>query len=203
MYKILKRLFLCGLVILFCWSVSLLKDREMLNEGLIRFHVVAHSDSDADQKIKLQVRDAVLQSLQKDLQKISDIDEARKYLQENLPKIQAIANETLHTLGFNGSSVVSFCKEQFDVRHYDTFSLPAGIYDSLRIVIGAGEGKNWWCVSFPSLCLPATAAEFQDVAASAGFSLPLTETLAGNGHYKIRFFFLDALGKLENNLFEE
>ena len=98
---------------------------------------------------------------------------------------------------------VTLCKEVFDIRHYDTFSLPAGVYHSLRIIIGEGQGKNWWCVSFPSLCLPATTAGFSDTAVSAGFSAPLVKSLSGNENYEIHFFFLNQLGKLENILFQE
>ena len=202
MLKILRRLFICAFVTVLCWGVFLLSDRKALNDELIRFHVVANSDREEDQAIKLQVRDAVLSSIQEDLQKISDIEAAKAYLLENLPKIQSVAVRTLESLGYEGGAVVSLCKEAFDVRHYDTFSLPAGVYHSLRIVIGEGKGRNWWCVSFPTLCVPATAAAFEDAAVSSGFSNRLSEALSGNSDYKIRFFLLDKLGELENILFQ-
>ena len=203
MKKIIKRVIICGLFTALCWCACLIADRHKLNEGLIRFHVVAHSDSDADQEIKYLIRDVVLKSIQDDLMKISDIDRAKEYLQENLPKIQALVDQTLNELNFQGGSYVSLCKESFDVRHYDTFSLPAGIYESLRIVIGDGLGKNWWCVSFPTLCVPATSFGFEKAAVSAGFSQPLVQTLSGNEDYEIRFYFLNELGKLENIFFRE
>ena len=192
---------ICALVVVLCWSAFLIADRRKLRDGLIRFHVVAHSDSEQDQAIKLHVRDAVLNSLQEDLRKIADIHQAKQYLQENLPKIQSLADQTLKDLGFAGDSSVTLCKEAFDIRHYDTFSLPAGVYDSLRIVIGDGMGQNWWCVSFPTLCVPATTSGFVDTAVSAGFSEPLAQTLSGDEDYEVRFFFLNQLGKLENILF--
>lgn len=178
-------------------------DRKTLNEELIRFHVVAHSDSEEDQSIKLLVRDAVLASMHDDLQKAADVDEAKAFLRENLPKIQAIANETLRKIGFDGEAVVTLCKEAFNTRYYDTFTLPAGIYESLRISIGEGEGKNWWCVAFPALCIPATTDGFEDAAVSAGFSETLSDTLTGDHRYEIRFYFLDAIGKLENIFCQE
>ena len=201
MKKSIKRMMLCGLMASLVWGMTLMAYRQKLNDGLIRFHVVANSDREEDQAIKLQVRDAVLESIQTDLRKIADIAEAKKYLQENLPKLQRLLDQTLEELGFAGSSSISLCKERFDIRHYDTFSLPAGVYDSLRIVIGEGLGKNWWCVSFPTLCMPATSSGFQDTAVSAGFSEPLVQTLSGNEDYEIRFFFLNQLGKLENIIF--
>ena len=90
--------------------------------------------------------------------------------------------------------------EEFATRYYDTFTLPAGIYEALRITIGEGEGQNWWCVVFPTLCVGATVEEFEETAHCAGFSDGLTGALTGEDGYEVRFFFLDALGKLENFL---
>lgn len=183
------------------WCGALLADRQTLNTELIRLHVVANSDSEQDQALKLRVRDAVTESLKQDLQQLTDVDAARAYLQENLPKIQQIADQTLEAAGCDARTVVTLCKEAFDTREYDTFSLPAGIYEALRIVIGEGEGHNWWCVVFPGLCVPATSDGFEAKAAGAGFADRLTDTLTGEDGYEIRFFFLDCLGKLENGLF--
>ncbi len=203
MYKLGKRLLICTIITAICWAVLLVRDRQQLNENLIRFHVVANSDSEADQSIKLQVRDAVLKSIQKDLKAIRDIDLAKQYLTENLPKIQSIANTTLSNLGLEQQAVVSFCKEAFDVRHYDTFSLPAGVYDSLRIVIGEGKGRNWWCVAFPVLCLPATTEEFEAVAVDSGLTESLADTISDRNHHQIRFFLLEQLGNLQNIAFAD
>lgn len=201
MKKLLKRVGICFLLAALVWCAALLADRERLNEELIRLHVVANSDSAEDQNIKLQVRDAVTQSLGSDLAKLADAEEAKAYLQENLPRIQAVANEVLEAAGYDGEVVVTLCKETFDTRYYDTFTLPAGVYEALRITIGEGAGHNWWCVVFPSLCLPATTEGFEEAAVGAGFSDTLTDTLTGED-YEIRFYLLDALGKLENIFFE-
>jgi len=203
MMKIWKRVLICCIIAGISWTVGLLKDRNTLKEGLIRFHVVANSDSKEDQSIKYKVRDAVLCSIQSDLAEIRDVEKAKAYLQENLPKIRILVDQTLQELDFKGGSKVTLSKESFCLRRYDTFSLPAGVYESLRIVIGEGAGKNWWCVSFPTLCLPETGSGFKDTAVSAGFSQPLTDTLVGNGEYKIRFYVLNQLGKLENIFFGE
>ena len=148
--------------------------------------------------VKLQVRDAVICAVQQDLQNLTDMEQAKVYLEENLPKIEAVANEVLQMAGFTDTVQVRLCVEEFATRVYDTFTLPGGLYESLRIIIGEGQGQNWWCVVFPSLCLPATAEGFEDVACGAGFSDTLTETL--EGQHEIRFFFLDALGAVENFL---
>ena len=201
MRKLMKRVGICLILAALVWCGTLLSDRQKLNEDLIRLHVVANSDSQADQEIKLRVRDAVVSSLQSDLAKVADVEEAKAYLRENLAKIQQIANDVLEKAGFDGEAVVTLCREAFDTRYYDTFTLPAGIYESLRITIGEGSGHNWWCVVFPTLCLPATTEGFADTAAGAGFSDSLTGALTGETEYQVRFFLLDALGKLEAQFF--
>ena len=202
MKKMIRRIIVCCLIATSCWTYFLMADRQKLQDELIRFHVVAHSDSEKDQSVKYLIRDAVLESIQTDLQKISDVQEAKNYLHDNLPNIQKLVNKTLDDLGIQEDARVSLGKEPFEIRHYDTFTLPAGVYESLRIVIGEGNGKNWWCVSFPSLCIPATTSGFSDVATSAGLSVSLVQTLSGNEDYSIRFFFLNQLGKLENIFFK-
>lgn len=181
------------------WTVGLVRDRAFLNRELIRLHVVANSDSDEDQAVKLRVRDAVLDSIRSDLKMVGDINQAKAYLRENLPKIQAAANRTLEAAGVDAQAVVTLEKEAFDIRRYDTFSLPAGVYESLRIVIGEGAGKNWWCVAFPELCLGAVGTDFCETAQAAGMSQNLTESLTQED-CSIRFFLLDALGQLETKL---
>ena len=198
MRKLWKQVLLCALISAFFWGAALFSDRKALNEGLIRFHVVANSDSEQDQAVKLRVRDAVLESIQEDLKQVGNIDQARDYLQENLPKIQSVAEQTLQSLGVDAGAVVSLTKEAFDTREYDTFRLPAGIYEALRITIGEGEGKNWWCVVFPTLCVGATAEDFEEIAAGSGFPESLTETLRQQDGYEVRFYLLDLLGNLEN-----
>ena len=197
MKRVLKRLFLCLILAVLLWTIGIISDRRQLNTGLIRFHVVANSDDAADQNIKLKVRDAVMNSMQADLRNITDMEAAKEYLRENLPKIETVANDTLQAIGVDQKVVVTLCREAFDIRNYDTFTLPSGVYDSLRIIIGRGEGQNWWCVAFPTLCMPATTEDFASVAADAGLSASLVNTLSGDKTSQIRFFFLDCLGRME------
>jgi len=172
------------------------KDKKALQENLIRLHVVANSDSQEDQSIKLQVKDAVVSYLQPLVEGVGDKEQAIEIVANNLSFIRQVANSVLTELGEAGDAVVTLDKEAFDTRQYDTFSLPAGIYDSLRIQIGEGQGKNWWCVVFPSLCLPATSDGFQDTAVSSGFSKELGNTLSSGRN--LRFYILDCFGKIEN-----
>jgi len=203
MRKLWKRVGICAALSALIWCGGLLLDRKTLNQELIRFHVVANSDSEVDQKVKLRVRDAVLQSLEQELRSMKDVDAARTYLQENLPQIKETADRVLELAGFDEKTLVSLCEETFDTRYYDTFSLPAGVYQALRITIGEGNGQNWWCVAFPSLCFAAVSEEFEVTAVSAGFSEELAKTLSGKEPRQLRFFMLDVLGTLENRLFSK
>lgn len=200
MKKMIKCVFVCALLTGLVWCGTVIADRERLNEELIRLHVVANSDTSEDQELKLLVRDAVITSLRQALADVQDTQHAKEYLKENLPKLQELANKTLDAAGSTQRAVVTLCREGFPTRQYDTFSLPAGVYEALRITIGEGEGKNWWCVVFPSLCLPRTSQGFTDTAAGAGFPEALSGALSGEEPYQIRFYLLDKLGELEKIL---
>lgn len=200
MKKMVKCVFACALLAAFVWCGTVIADRQRLNEELIRLHVVANSDRVEDQELKLLVRDAIITSLRQALADVRDTEQAKEYLQENLPKLQELANKTLDAAGSAQQAVVTLCREGFPTRQYDTFSLPAGIYEALRVTIGDGAGKNWWCVVFPSLCVPQTSQGFSDTAAGAGFPDALSGALTGEEPYQIRFYLLDKLGELEKFL---
>ena len=198
MRKILKFCGFCCLLAALLWFGSVIADRQSLNEDIVRLHVVANSDSEEDQALKLQVRDAVTAKLQAVMGALPDAQQAKEWIQANLEELESFVNQFLSDVGSADTAKVTFQKEAFDTRKYDTFSLPAGVYESLRITIGNGEGKNWWCVVFPMLCAPATTEGFADAAAGSGFPDSLTGALEDDGGYEIRFFFLDCLGRIEN-----
>ena len=195
MGKKLKRIGILALLVALVWTGGLLADKERLRQEILRLHVVAASDSGADQEVKLRVRDAVLASLRQGLSDLTDVEQAKAYVQQMLPKIENAANLVLAEAGFSDTVQVSLTEWEFPEREYDTFSLPAGVYNALRVVIGEGEGQNWWCVVFPELCMGATSEEFREMSS---FSDSLNDTLTGQ--YEIRFWMLDKLGQLENFL---
>lgn len=196
MKKILKLVVFLVVLVCIVDAAGLIADRQTLKNNLVRLHVVAQSNSEEDQRVKLEVRDAVLKALEKPMAEITDISKAKDYIQTHLPAIEQAANDTLKALGVQQRAVVTFLKEKFPVREYDSFTLPSGVYESLRITIGDGEGRNWWCVVFPKLCV--SAASVEDTAAGAGFSEPLTDAITQKQGYRIRFLLLDILGKIEN-----
>lgn len=196
-----KTVLICTLIAGLLWGAGIIAQRRQLSDGVIRLHVVAHSDSPEDQTIKLHVRDAVTGFLREAMDGSKDKEQAKAHLQQVIPEIEALANKTLEEQGCGDKAVVSLKREEFGTREYDTFTMPAGVYDSLRIVIGEGEGKNWWCVVFPELCVPATTRGFGEKAVECGYSDSLTAALTGEKGYEVRFFLLDCIGKLENFFF--
>ncbi len=196
MFKLLK-LVLVGALILGAYRIgTVARDSQILHDEIIRLHVVANSDTQEDQELKLQVRDAVVAYLGDALEKVSTKADAREFLEEHLDDIADIANRAIALAGFSDKVKVTLIEEEFDTREYDSFSLPAGVYDSLRIVIGEGSGKNWWCVVFPSFCLPKES--FEAEAAGSGFSDGLTGTLQKEQGYEVRFWVLDCIGRIKN-----
>lgn len=126
-----------------------------VSEGLVRLHVIAASDDATEQAIKLDVRDAVLSYLEPKLDSAADIAGAEALIEANLDGIAAAAESAAQ-----GREVsVTLGEEYYPTREYDTFSLPAGRYQSLRVTLGEGAGHNWWCVVFPPLCLTAAESE--------------------------------------------
>ncbi|WP_432406862.1 stage II sporulation protein R [Wukongibacter sp. M2B1] len=127
------------------------KNRESFKENLIRFHVIANSDASFDQALKLKVRDKILKEMGKRFE-TDDILIAKEIIKENTDYIEKIAIEEINRNGFNYSVKVALEEHEFPTKNYGSITLPAGDYEALRVVIGNGEGKNWWCVLFPPLC---------------------------------------------------
>ena len=180
---------------------ALQAQQQRMSEKIIRLHVVANSDSSADQAVKLHVRDAVLAAARQALQGAGDPQQA---IAQALPQLEAAANAALAAQGSRETARVSFRRELFPTRDYDTFSLPSGVYRSLRVTIGAGGGHNWWCVIFPSLCVPATADGFVQAAEAGGFTRAEIGlmTQADEG-YVLKFRSLELLQALKKALFGE
>ena len=133
--------------------------QEGLSDRLVRLHVIAHSDSAADQAEKLRVRDAVLAYLKPKLESAETISDARAVLRTEQDGIRAAAQAVTQE-----PVTVTFTREHYPTRDYGSFALPAGSYPSLRVILGSGQGHNWWCVVFPPLC---TAEAVENTAAEA------------------------------------
>lgn len=121
-------------------------------EKLIRFHVIANSDSEEDQNLKLKVRDAVISYLQPKLQTSESIEESEKIIIDEYENLNKISENIILENGYNYDVKVGIEYSNFPAKQYSSVVLPAGEYKALKIVIGEGTGKNWWCVMFPPLC---------------------------------------------------
>lgn len=141
-----------------------------LRGNVLRLHIIANSDSEADQAVKLAVRDRILKETSKIFGEGTTLAEAEKLAVENLGKITKCANSVLAENGFGYTAESELGNSYFETREYETFTLPAGNYRSLIVKLGNGEGKNWWCVVFPAVCLPAAApdAELSDSTTETG-----------------------------------
>ncbi len=129
---------------------------ETMTDKFVRVHILADSDSDTAQRIKLNVRDRVLEAAKPYLSGVSTKEKAMNTIYNILPKLRAVADKALSDNGAGYCASVSLKKEYFDKRVYDGFTLPAGIYDSLVIKLGRGAGKNWWCLCYPDVCVSAS-----------------------------------------------
>ncbi len=130
--------------------------------SLLRLHVLANSDSEADQALKLKVRDKLLTYADTLFAECSTEDEALSVAADHLQTLQQVATEEVRAQGYSYPVTVTVGKAYFDTRVYPEFTLPAGEYDALRVMIGKAEGKNWWCVLFPPVCLPAAQANISE-----------------------------------------
>ena len=148
------------------WALNTQRD---LADRVVRLHVLANSDSEEDQALKLLVRDAVLERTTEILEQSEDRESAEALLRESLPELETIAEETVRANGYSYAVTAELEDTSFPTKEYDGFSLPAGEYLALRILIGEGAGQNWWCVVFPPLCT-AASADVPETALAAGFT---------------------------------
>lgn len=140
------------------------KNCDSLSEKVLRLHVLANSDSEADQQLKLKVRDAILQESDRLFQQSDSKEAAMAQMATHLSDVEQVAERTLWKNGCDLPVTAALKKVKFNTRTYGNITLPAGDYDALQVEIGAAKGKNWWCVLFPSLCVPSsTNVQMEDV----------------------------------------
>ena len=179
-------------------SILPIHSESLIYDEVLRLHVIANSDSDADQKLKLLVRDAILEETQKILKNAKSREEAEKIISEHSALLENIALETVRKNRFDYSVALELGKEKYPTKNYESCAFPSGEYLSLRIKIGEASGENWWCVLFPPLCL--SAATDKDAFTSVGITDSqyqiITET--DNPKYKIRFKLLESFEQLIN-----
>lgn len=152
---------LIGLVITLGVSsvTGFMQDCAELRQEVLRIHILADSDREADQAVKLQVRDAVLEAINQDFSGDGTLEGTIACLEGEMGRIEETANEVLAEAGMPYQAKAELTEMYFTTREYErngsTFSMPAGRYQALRITLGSGEGHNWWCVAYPPMCIDA------------------------------------------------
>lgn len=131
---------------------------------ILRLHVIADSDSEYDQALKMEVRDAIIGSLRESLQNAKSLEEAKSIIHAELGNIEAVADDVLAGKA-QYTAHAELGMAEFPTKGYGDLVLPAGEYEALRVVLGSGEGKNWWCVLFPSLCFVDAVGDVNDAMA--------------------------------------
>lgn len=152
----MKRVFILLLalaLVVSCTACQSSTEKSTKEEKPFRLHIIANSDSEQDQDVKLKVRDAILANTLEQAKDIQTKDEMKAYVQSHLPQMEEIAQEVLEQNGFSYGAKAMVGTYDFPDKTYGEVTYPAGKYEALRIVLGEGEGQNWWCVIFPPLCL--------------------------------------------------
>ncbi len=182
------------------WGMASLGRQQALADRVVRLHVLANSDSDADQALKLKVRDKIVAQATDILQQTHSRPEAEQALTAALPELQTLAEQEIQAEGYTYPVTASLEQTEFPTREYDDFTLPAGEYLALRVVIGAGEGHNWWCVVFPPLCT-AAETDLAQTAMAAGLSDDDVKLMTEDGSgYVLKFKSIELWESLKEHL---
>ena len=171
-----------------------------IRDDVIRLHIIANSDSEYDQQLKLKVRDAILEQCPSIFDGTVTPEDAKEKIEPKTEYMAKIAESIIKENGYDYDVKVTLETEYFDTRVYNnTVTLPAGKYLALRIVIGEGAGKNWWCVMFPSLCLPA-AEETDTKKLDNVFNDNQKHIILQGEKYEIRFKIIEYAEIIKNYL---
>ena len=177
-------------------AVMPIQGEEGIYDNVVRLHILAASDNEEDQRLKLAVRDALLAEYGEELNCPSEAD-AEERIKALMPDIEELTRKTLADNNSSASVTVAFTDEVYPARTYGDLCFPAGTYHSLRILIGEGEGKNWWCVLFPPLCVGAATEEAilpeVEERPPSGLTESQWRLVSQSGEYEIRFRLLEML----------
>ncbi len=175
-------------------TVSFAAKCDTVRDDVVRLHILANSDSQADQSVKLLVRDALLESGNEIFSGTVTVQQAKRCLEKNAYKLIATAEKVLKENGFDYGASVTLTTEYFPTREYENFTLPAGEYLAVRVLLGEGKGHNWWCVMFPPLCLPAASekTELETVFGVDGAAIVKTQA-----KYEIRFKIVEIIERIK------
>lgn len=186
------------LSIIFCAVITMCgfsKECENVRGDVFRLHILANSDSREDQELKLKVRDSLLEVSEDIFSAVLSREQAMEKARENMEMLQSAAEKTIAENGYTYEVEIEIGESEFDTRYYEDFTLPAGTYQALKVKIGNAEGKNWWCVMFPQLCLPASGdrADIKEVLTEDEISL-----ITGGEKYEFKFKCVEYYEKIKS-----
>lgn len=187
------------LIICIVATISFENDCKGIREEVLRLHVIANSDEDYDQELKLKVRDALLQSGESIFSGSEDIISAESKIADKQDVLRYTAEETICNLGFDYDVKIEIARSYFPTKTYGELTLPAGYYKAVRVIIGQGKGKNWWCIMFPPLCLPA-ATDREDII-SDFLSEKEMQIVTSDPKFEVRFWLVEKYYELKNKVF--
>lgn len=166
-------------------------------EKILRFHVLANSDSEKDQNLKLKVRDAIGNYLAPILEETDNLQETKAIVQEQIPEIEAVAQECITNEGYDYFVEAELKNVDFPVKTYGDYTFPAGEYEALEVYIGEAKGQNWWCVLYPNMCFQGTVYEVPSEEADAQLQEVLTaeeyQEVFTEGNYTVEFKLLEEI----------
>ncbi len=182
-------------IIAFSVSVARMQNRfdEELYGNVIRLHILANSDSEFDQQAKIQIKNRVVDHISQLTCGAQSAEDAADIIMANKDKINEYVQTVAQELGYDYEVSTDFSDEKYPVRYYSGFAFPAGTYKSLRINLGNGIGKNWWCVLYPSICV-APVDEVDELLQKNGISDETVRYICEDEKYILRFRFLELLG---------
>lgn len=195
----MKKIFVLAVVVFIIAIGSKQYEQHKMTEEIagkiIRFHVLANSDSKEDQQLKLEVRDAIGSYMQTKLSGVSDINESRQIVTENLSSIEEQAEKVISEEGYTYTVSARLTRTDFPEKTYGPYTFHAGNYEALEVTIGKGDGHNWWCVMYPNLCFFNSTYEVVDEEAEKSLECVLTpeeyKSLMENKDYEVKFAFAD------------
>lgn len=193
--KIFVPIFL-SLLVVFTYVTPFIQTSEKISEEVFRLHILANSDSEEDQALKLKVRDHILYESEALFKNCTTLEDVVSVSKNNLDYFKDIAQKCIYDNGYNYKVNVYVDKEYFNTRKYDKITLPSGIYNALKIEIGSAQGHNWWCVMFPAICLPAVS----DDEINKILDEEEIELINSDNKYEIRFKIVEIYEKIKAKL---
>lgn len=182
--KIFEKSLLCSFLLALLFNFASFQTKcENLSEKVLRVHILANSDSKEDQDLKLKVRDKILEYAKKEFISAQNKEDAIILSENSLDKIKNVAQSEIKNLGYDYPAKVEIVNMHFNTRQYGDITLPAGNYDALRVIIGSGKGKNWWCVMFPSICIGSS----EDNKADMVFNEEERDIIENEEKYEFKF----------------